>query len=591
MSGLISSDAIQDVRSRINLVELVSERTLLRKRGRNHVGLCPFHAENTPSFTVNEERGFFHCFGCGASGDVFAWIMRTEQVSFPDAVRQLAARLGVVLPSAPGARRDRGGDDLLFRANEEAAGFYQRALWGEGAGTVARSYLEKRGIDNESARRWGLGYAPGAGDVLVRWLRSRGLATEGALSVGLIGRRPDGTLFDRFRARLMFPITDGNGRIAGFGGRILPGAASDAPKYLNSSESAVFKKGHLVYGLPHARDAIRAADQAVVVEGYLDVLALHQHGLETAVAPLGTALTVDQLRYLRRYTDRIVACFDGDDAGTRAAARAFAIFVEAGLWGQAAFLPRGEDPDSFVRAHGAQALQRLLGEGRLLLDVFLQGLIAPGEPSVGRRVQAAREVGRLLRRVRNPWEYDVLARRAAERIGVGEELLRGEGSPAPPRPRESAARPGAHRVTGESLLIELMLTGRDAIERVMEAGGAALFEDADWSSLAQSIIDGAQAGADPTMLMDQLPGEMRSRVAAAILREPGVEADRAQLLEDCLVFIRRRVEKRRLREAVEAIRSAEAAGDEVRIREGLDHWRSLVEPTDAESSPPAERQE
>jgi len=583
MAGLISDTAIQEVRSRVNIVELVSERTALKRRGRNHVGLCPFHAENTPSFTVNEERSFFHCFGCGASGDAFAWVMRLENVSFPEAAQLLASRAGVTLPTTGRAGGDRRGEDRLFEINEQVVTYYRRVLWEHPGGAVARTYLESRGLDEALSKRWDIGYAPGSGDGLVRWIRSRTLPVEGALTVGLVGRRADGSLFDRFRSRVMFPIRDDRGRIAGFGGRVLPGSPGDAPKYLNSSDSAVFKKGHLVYGLREARDAIRGG-RALVVEGYFDVLALHQHGVAGAVAPLGTALTVDQLRTIRRYTDDVVACFDGDDAGRRAAARSFAPFVEAGLWGRAAFLPAGDDPDSFVRAHGADAFERVVSESRPLLDVFLEGLVAVGEPSVGRRVNAAREVSRLLRRVRNPWEYDVLARRAAERLGVGEALIRGEGSQPAPTVAAAGAQRGV-RATSEALLVELMLTWPGAVDRIVEEGGPVLFDDDQWRSLAEDIIERARSGADPSMLIERLPADTRNRVAAALLQDAADSADREQLLEDCVAFIRRRRGRRRVREALEEIRAAEAAGDQDRVRRGLSDWNALVRAEGGESAP------
>jgi DNA primase len=577
MRGRIADDAIRDIRDRTNLVELISDKTSLRSRGRNYVGLCPFHAENTPSFTVSVERGFFHCFGCGASGDAFAWVMRTEQMTFPEAVRRLGARAGVELPAEPGERRDRRADELLCSVNEEAASFFQRALWDEAAGAAARTYLGKRGIGDALARRYKLGYAPASGDALARSLRSRSIPLEAALTVGVVGRRSDGSTFDRFRARLMFPIVDGRGRLCGFGGRVLPGAPSDVPKYLNSPESPLFKKGQLLYGLPEARDAIRESDRAVVVEGYLDVLSLVQSGIGVAVAPLGTALTADQLRYLRRYTGNIVACFDGDEAGARAAVRSFPVFVEAGVWGRAAFLPAGDDPDSFVRTQGAAAFEGVVAQATPLLDVFLRSLVDPGEPSVGRRVQAAQEVGRLLRRVHNSWEYDVLARRAAERLGVGEELLREQGSRAAPSGGAGHAR-ARPQAAGETLLIELMLTGGDAVERVAREGGVSLFEEPAWRTLTETILEQAHTGADPSALLDRVPPEMRERAATALLGEQETTGNRAQLIDDCLAFIRRRQERRRMRQVLEEIRAAEAAGDEERVREGLRQWRALVAP-------------
>jgi DNA primase len=575
MSGRIPAEAIRDIRDRINLVELISETVGLRKRGRNYLGLCPFHTENTPSFTVSEDRGFFHCFGCGASGDPFAWLMRTEQATFPEAVRRLAERAGVRLPAPIEGGRDRRADDALYRITEAAAAFYQRALWEGAGGAVVRAYLGERAVGEDVARRYALGYAPPTGDALVRALRAAGHPVEAALAAGVAARRGDGTLFDRFRARLVFPIRDASGRVAGFGGRVLPGAPADAPKYVNSAESAIYRKGHLVYGLHEARDAIRRRDRAIVVEGYLDVLSLVQAGIGDAVAPLGTALTSDQVRLLRRHTGNIVACFDGDDAGRRAAARSFPVFVEAGLWGLGAFLPGGDDPDSFVRAHGAEAFERVTAAAVPLIDAFLRGLVAPNDPSVPRRAQAAREVARLLRRVRNPFEYDVLARLAAERLGVREDLLREEGSPA--AERTTAAPPArGPRAESEGLLIELMLTGGDAVERVARDGGLSLFETPAWRSLAEEVLRCVAEGVETAPLVERLPAEMRARVAVALLGDAPVAVDRGRLLDDCMVFIERRRQRRRVRDVLEEIRVAEASGDDRGMRDGLRRWQELV---------------
>ncbi len=340
MAGRIRDDAIRTIRERASLVEVVSDVVALRRRGRSFVGLCPFHTEKTPSFTVSEERGFFHCFGCGEHGDVFAFVMRIESQPFPDTVRRVASRFGLPVPEDDGGGRPRG--EPLVAVNAAAAAFFQSELAGEG-GARARAYLADRGVGEEAVRRFGLGYAPPNGEALVRHLRGRGFPIEDCLTAGLVLRRDrpgaSGGLLDRFRDRLMFPIADPTSRIVAFGGRILPGRpVSDdpPPKYLNSPESPLFRKGHTVYGLCQARDAIRQTGRVIVVEGYLDVIALAEAGVAEVVAPLGTALTVDQLRVLRRFTERVIACFDGDTAGRRAAARSFAVFVEAGLWGQGA---------------------------------------------------------------------------------------------------------------------------------------------------------------------------------------------------------------------------------------------------------------
>jgi DNA primase len=390
MGGRIPTEAIQHIRERASITEVVSDVVTLRKRGRTVVGLCPFHTEKTPSFTVTEERGFYHCFGCGEHGDVFGFVMKTQSLTFPEAIRAVAQRFGLPVPEGTDSER-RGGDPLLA-VNAAAAAFFTRALAAPG-GARARAYLVERGVGDEIAARFHLGYAPATGDALARHLRAEGHPVEHALTLGLVSRRDAGGVYDRFRDRLVFPIADTTGRNVAFGGRVLPGRPStgDAPpKYLNSPESPLFHKGHTLYGLPQARDAIRRRGRAIVVEGYLDVITLAEAGIEEVVAPLGTALTADQLRVLRRLCESVVACFDGDDAGRRAAARSFATFVEAGLWGRGVFLPAGDDPDTFVRRSGREALEALLGAAEPLVDAFLGVLAGPRRDAVGRNVEAAK---------------------------------------------------------------------------------------------------------------------------------------------------------------------------------------------------------
>src|SRR6185369_6007864 len=380
MRGRIPEDVLTRVRERANIVEIVGAQVGLRRVGRNHVGLCPFHAEKTPSFTVNEDRGIFHCFGCGAGGNVFSFLTRLEGAPFPEVVERLANRYGITLP-------ERGDDDpaarqreALFRLNDQVARFFQRYLWDATEAAPARAYLEERGIGRAIADRFILGWSPQGGDVLARKLRESG-ALESATRLGLVAeRRGGGGHYDRFRARVMFPITDSSGRVVGFGSRSVPGtpsATGDLPKYLNSPETPLYRKGAHLYGLAVARDAIRRADRAVVVEGYFDVLALVEAGIGHAVASLGTALTLQQLQVLKRFTRNVIAFFDGDDAGRAAAEKSLPIFLEAGLWGHAAFLPSGDDPDTFVRREGQDAALALLTRAAPLLEFYLDRAVTP----------------------------------------------------------------------------------------------------------------------------------------------------------------------------------------------------------------------
>ena len=333
MARRIPDETLQAIRDRISIVEVISAYVSLKRAGRNYVGLCPFHGEKTPSFTVSDERGLYHCFGCGESGTVFTFVMKIERLEFLDAVAQLAKRAGVALPRAR-RRRPGGAPPRAALRRERAwpsASFARR--WPARRAATARRYLAGRGLSRETITRYGLGLAPAGGTVLASHLATQRVPVELALQAGLLGRSDGGRVYDRFRGRVMFPIRDRRGRTIAFGGRTL---GDEQPKYLNSPETPLFRKGEGVYGVAEARDAIRSADRVVLVEGYMDALVLVQEGIPYTVATLGTALTAAQLRLLRPLGGEQLAMyvfFDGDRAGRQAALRAFAVCAEAGRVG------------------------------------------------------------------------------------------------------------------------------------------------------------------------------------------------------------------------------------------------------------------
>ncbi len=567
MSWKIPEATLQEIRDRVSIVEVVSGYVALRRAGRNYVGLCPFHTEKTPSFTVSEERGFFHCFGCGAGGSVFAFLMRIERLDFPQAVEAVARRAGIELPAhraEPAAAQLR---DRWVQLNAWAAEKFSRCLWSE-AGARARRYLQQRGIAEETARAFRLGYAPASGDWLARALEGRAEAAAAAVRVGLLARRESGGPYDWFRDRIVFPIPDSRGAIVGFGARTL---GDTQPKYLNSPESPLFRKGEVLYGLPHVRAAGGgAASEVVVVEGYMDVLALFQHGIRNAVATLGTALTASHLRLLKRIAPRIVVFFDGDRAGRAAALRAFGVCAEAGIWASAAFLPEGDDPDSFVRQRGAEATRALLDCAVPISDFYLdemrqRSLQAPIEE----RAQIAAEVARSLRRVRDPIHRDVLVHAAAERLAIGEDALRavavGRGRDAF-APREAAVKTEPPVGTpAEVQLLEAMAQSREIARWVCEQKPD--FRSPDLARcaarLAQAWTHGPPAVA---AVLDELPEALAQRIRAASL---GDETDAWQVARDCVERLREEAE-RPVREAVLAeLRGLGAQGDPQRERELL----------------------
>jgi DNA primase len=367
---------LDELRSRLPLADVVGRRVKLQKRGRDFVGLCPFHNEKTPSFTVNEEKGFFHCFGCGAHGDAIGFVMRAEGASFPEAVERLAGEAGLPVPQPdPEARAKAERQSTLLGAMEAAAKFFEAELKGP-RGRAARDYFEGRALAEETIHRFRLGYAPDSRGSLKEALTKQGFPEALLIEGGLLIKPPaengaaGGAPYDRFRGRVMFPITDRRGRVIAFGGRVM---GEGEPKYLNSPETPLFHKGRVLFGLAQAQEAIRQKNEVIVAEGYMDVIAMSQAGLVQAVAPLGTALTEEQILLLWRLAPEPILCFDGDSAGQRAAARAAdraLPLLKPGCSLRFALMPKGEDPDSLVKAKGAAAMEEVLARATPLADLL-----------------------------------------------------------------------------------------------------------------------------------------------------------------------------------------------------------------------------
>ncbi len=356
---------LDDIKDRVGLVDVVGRRVKLVRKGREHLGLCPFHTEKTPSFTVNEDKGFYHCFGCGAHGDAISFVQNTENLAFPDAVEQLAGLAGLPMPERTPADREREQRQVgLAEAVDAAARWFADQLRGPG-GEAARSYLSGRGLDEQAIGHFRLGYAPDSRSALKTALTAQGFAEDILVEAGLLKRPEDGgASYDLFRDRVMFPITDRRGRIVAFGARLLGDAK--AAKYINSPDTPLFHKGRTLYNLDRAAAAVRDGAVLVVAEGYMDVIALHRAGFTGAVAPLGTALTEDQITALWRHADEPVLCFDGDEAGARAAARAAdraLPLLRPGKSLRFAMLPPGKDPDDLIADSGGAAMRRVLDDG------------------------------------------------------------------------------------------------------------------------------------------------------------------------------------------------------------------------------------
>jgi DNA primase len=418
--GLISEDVINQVRDRVDIAEVVGHHVSLTRAGQNLKGLCPFHQEKSPSFTVSPSRQIFHCFGCGAGGNVFTFLMRITGANFPETIRDLGQKLGIDVPdSGPSAGPQAAQASRLEPLNRAVTAWFQQNLRD---GVTARDYLASRGIQPGTIERFEIGCAPAEWDGLIKALSKQGFAQSDLAAAGLtVAREHASGSYDRFRARVMFPITDLRKRVIGFGGRIL---GDGTPKYLNSPDTPLFKKGQTLYALDLAREAVARLKTVIVVEGYFDAVALHQAGLTHTVATLGTALTAEHIQVLRRFASKVVLLFDPDQAGVRAALRGLDLFVNSGIGVKVVTLPAGEDPDTYVRKEGPEAFAQLEERAPSLLDFSLEHSLSTAESStIEGRIRSVDDVLRILQKSEHPIEREERIRVVAERLGISQQGL------------------------------------------------------------------------------------------------------------------------------------------------------------------------
>ncbi len=449
MAGLIPQDFIDDLVARADVVEVIGRRVQLKKAGREFKACCPFHEEKTPSFTVSPSKGFYHCFGCGAHGTAVGFLMEFDHMSFVEAIESLANSMGVEVPRDETDRPAHRYDEL-FDLMSRVERFWQQGLRENPA---AVDYLKQRGIDGNTARRFGLGYAADAWSAVLDKFGTSQEAIDRLLATGLVIRKDNGGHYDRFRDRIMFPIRDARGRCIAFGGRAM---GDGEPKYLNSPETVLFHKGRELYGLYEARQALRQIDRLVVVEGYMDVVALARHGVDCSVATLGTATTADHLNRLFRLTENIDFCFDGDRAGRQAAWRALETalpHIREGRQLRFVFLPDGQDPDSFVNAHGANAFIEALDAGVALSDYLITELARQVDlDTVDGRARLAELAKPLIGRIPQGVYRELLVDSLAQTVGLTSSKLEGmfggsqasaENQPVRRRQRRGVAASGA----------------------------------------------------------------------------------------------------------------------------------------------------
>ncbi|MBA2485090.1 MAG: DNA primase [Nitrospira sp.] len=429
--GLISDDVINQIRDRVDITEIVGQHVALIRAGQNLKGLCPFHQEKSPSFTVSSSRQIFHCFGCGAGGNVYTFLMKLTGAGFPEIVRDLGRKAGVDVPESTGGYSSHERTQLgrLEQLNAAAGAWYQRMLMEETGGAHARAYLEGRGIHPDTTMQFHLGYAPSEWDGLTKAMLKEGFVPADLVAAGLsIPRDQSGQQksvlaghYDRFRSRVMFPILDLRKRVVAFGGRIL---GEGTPKYLNSPETPLFKKGQTLFAMDAAREAAGQHQTVIIVEGYFDAVALHQAGIRQVAATLGTALTAEHITIIRRFASNVVLLFDPDQAGVRAALRTLDLFVNSGMSVKVVSLPEGEDPDTYVRQYGADGFTSLHRAAPSLLDFAVEHSLRTAESgTIEDRIRAVDAVLRILQKSAHPIEREERIRLVAERLGLSQQRL------------------------------------------------------------------------------------------------------------------------------------------------------------------------
>jgi DNA primase len=543
--ALFPQSFIDDLKMQANILQVVQDRVPLRKSGATWKGLCPFHGEKTPSFHVNPDKGFFHCFGCGVGGDVFKFIELYDKVAFPEAVRVLAARFGIPVPEPQDARKDEAADrerEALLKVHEIAAAWFVEQL-ATPAARAARHMLEERGLSAATSGAIGFGYAPQSRDALRRQLEQRGVATGLLMRSGLVTQRDDGSILDRFRNRLMVPICRENGAVVAFGGRAME--EDQQPKYLNSPETAIYTKGRTLYGLHLSKSAIRQQGYAVLVEGYFDFAQPWQAGIQNVVASSGTALTPAQARLLRRFTSKVILSFDPDSAGQGAAARSSELLVAEGFQVNVAMLPAGEDPDTLIRKQGGQAYVEKLRTSRQYLEYLLDRAAGGYDmTSAESRRGFLDAMLAVAARIPDPAARDQFGDRLAHKARIAEEVVRSEIRRAAVERRPSLGEAEAAR--GLRLVGEVKPAERALIWALLHQPGMAL---GAMDELDPSDLDGLATGGILTVARsmtgfpaDALPNSLLERLStgeAQLVERIGAQTGPAAPADDCVRALKR----------------------------------------------------
>lgn len=577
--GLIPETIIDEIQARSDIAELIGRYVPLKRTGRHYKALCPFHKERTPSFVVNTDKQIFHCFGCGVGGNVFGFLMQHDRLTFPEAVHQLGDHVGVAVPAQ--SRSDDGRSEQLHALLEQICRYFERRLAHPQHGRAGRAYLARRGVSEATRQAFRLGVAPTGWNGLLRAASATTIAQDVLEEAGLIIKGKTG-YYDRFRNRLVFPILDARGRVVGFGGRSLDG---QEPKYLNSPETPVYHKGRHLFGLAQAKEALLAAKTAVVVEGYFDCVVLAEAGLTHVVSPLGTALTEEQVRLLKRYAPQVVLAFDADAAGETATLRGIDLLVEAGLEVRVAQLPAGVDPDEYVLARGREGLERLLGESLNIFECLVA--MAARRFALDRtegKVQAAQFILPTIARVpnamlRSEYVHLLAGRLQLDEAAVLEELkkVRPRELPAPQARVHGMPAPRTLGSGAERLFVALVL---EEPARWGQANPTVLLDEITDPTLRRVAGEVSEGAAEHQVSVAQIVSRLTAEGIGSFVTDlveyaRGVPS-KEDAFADCVRRLHVQARKRQEAQIREQIQRAQEAGQDATVQELLAVYQRMV---------------
>ena len=571
------------VKQQADIVRVVGEYVRLKKSGQNFTGLCPFHSEKTPSFAVHPVKQIYHCFGCGAGGDVFKFVMEMDKITFPEAVRAVAEKCGIAIPRArertPEERRENQQRTSLVELHREAAAFFVQQLNTTQEGRAAKAYLLDRGLDSEAMARFGIGFAPSGGEALLHAFKQR--YPEKVLEAsGLFSRDQNGKLFDRFRRRVMFPIANDSGKIVAFGERAL---GDDLPKYLNSPETPIYTKSNILYHLDRAKEALRQRDFAVLVEGYMDAIAVARAGISNVVASCGTSLTEPQVKLLNRFTRRIIVNYDPDTAGQAATERSLAILLEQGAEVRVLALPGGKDPDSFIRSEGAAAYTKLLNEAPPYVDYLISRACKMDMSTAEGKLRAVNFLMPYVQRIPDRILRSEWATRIAQQLRIEEPVLRESmRKAASERRSEVKARPelvGRVGKPAERRLVQMLIEAEEFRSQLaQEIRTGELHRGLESERILAALVEACATGIRPDAAELALALEDRDRRLLFEIAFESAAPPTWEEAESCLAVLRRRRAEEELssvQKQIESFAAAAGAGAGGELRRLLERKQEL----------------